>query len=673
MAFVDQQDPLQQQNQPPQQSPQQAPMSLSQGMPNMFEPSPLVTQGMAKLVEGQGAKYKEIFQKNEALRERDQTEAARVYGNIQVPDPPKWDAQSQAEKYRTSPFEVMGSFQFIAAMLAAAGSKRPALNAMNALASGMKAANEGDKQNYDRAFAAWKENNDLLMKRFQMEREHLGDALNLMKTDADAGRARVEETAAQFGMEKEAFLARNGYVKELFEMQEAKARTVEHMQRMQIEAEKLWFEKYQHEEGRRRFEADPRSKSPDAHEQMKAWVEAFKPEISYQAETRRDLLDKQLESRERIAQKKEEGLGARLSQKQDLQRELTESTENLKRELADKAQKNALDRIVENKAARLEIQSKGFEFKKAIADEIEDKRGTRAQRHDDALQAMAEARRESTERHQRIMEQLAADRNASTADHQRELDRYHEEQLKLRKESLHKLDPSIVNNLKDWEGVSPEDLAYISTPNQTKLSASFEQLRHIERVADSIKQHPEAVGLIADSLRRINLDQYQGLLQNPEAWKAAVDRDLDKAQDQLAKEKGYPVSQAAAAKLLNKQLTTLALNDAAQWGRGGGTIFLDKTFQNIYQQGSNVPTLLGILRERQVEANEHIKEYMPNRLGLENRKNLHEFPLFQLDVGGFIKTMGQETPRIWNGRKWRLKPGADPTKEENYEDIGAAK
>jgi hypothetical protein len=196
---------------------------------------------------------------------------------------------------------------------------------------------------------------------------------------------------------------------------------------------------------------------------------------------------------------------------------------------------------------------------------------------------------------------------------------------KARASGRDKIDQSLVNELEHYPGMTKEDLGTVLPARQPKLIAAFESAKNIEGIAEYAKQNPEAVGLVAEASRRMNLDAYQGLFNNMPGLKAKTESDRDNEIDKVAKERKLDLTQAAKAKVLQKMLTTQSFADAATAGSRGGTIYLDKAFREIYQQASSPGAFFSILEKRYDEADRIVREY---KMGFDERDDLDKMPFW---------------------------------------------
>jgi len=135
-----------------------------------------------------------------------------------------WDAKEEARKTAYDPIEAFGSIGSVFGILASAFTHAPMANALNASAAAMEAVRAGKEDDFQRNFQAWKANNDLAVKRFEMERQHFTDAATLMDRDLAAGTRLASLNALRFGDQKAKLLLDMGMVKEWYELQESRAK-----------------------------------------------------------------------------------------------------------------------------------------------------------------------------------------------------------------------------------------------------------------------------------------------------------------------------------------------------------------------------------------------------------------------------------------------------------------
>jgi hypothetical protein len=145
----------------------------------------------------------------------------------EIPKP--WDADKEHKKWETNPIEGFGSMGGLFAMVASAFTKAPMENAINGMAGAITSIKEGNEAGYQRAYDAFKTNVKLADQRFKTQHELYSDALNLGTADAAASDAKLRNAATRFGDQHTLMLAEHGMIKEIYELQAARASAHEQM------------------------------------------------------------------------------------------------------------------------------------------------------------------------------------------------------------------------------------------------------------------------------------------------------------------------------------------------------------------------------------------------------------------------------------------------------------
>src|SRR5262249_14124347 len=114
----------------------------------------------------------------------------------------KWDVKHERGKYRTDPFASFGSLASVSAIPAPAVTKPRMETEGRGAAAAMNAARDGNEREYEKAYQAWKDNNELVIKRQNMMHQQYTDALSLMTHDMTLGDAKLRELAAKYGDQK---------------------------------------------------------------------------------------------------------------------------------------------------------------------------------------------------------------------------------------------------------------------------------------------------------------------------------------------------------------------------------------------------------------------------------------------------------------------------------------
>lgn len=179
-------------------------------------------------------------------------------------------------------------------------------------------------------------------------------------------------------------------------------------------------------------------------------------------------------------------------------------------------------------------------------------------------------------------------------------------------------DIGLINEIRDaYPDIDEEDMGYIPPKVQEQLKGSMNSSRNIERIADYVAKHPQAVGALAAAAAKLNIN--------------AIDS-LDTYEVQMSR---IPMSEEAT--VLNKMLTTQAYADVQATGQRP-TVYLDRVFKGLYSQAVTPETLLSILKERQHEADAILNPY---GLGIKKRSDVDKnFPLYNRDARTYLKDFG---------------------------------
>jgi hypothetical protein len=158
---------------------------------------------------------------------RDRAFAAEGVAASEMPRP--WDADKEHKKWETDPIQGFGSAGGLFAMVASAFTKAPMENAINGMAGAINSIKEGNEEGYQRAYDAFKTNVKLADQRFKTQHELYSDALQLGSADAAASDAKFRNAAVKFGDSQMLMLAEHGMIKEIYELQSARASAHEEM------------------------------------------------------------------------------------------------------------------------------------------------------------------------------------------------------------------------------------------------------------------------------------------------------------------------------------------------------------------------------------------------------------------------------------------------------------
>lgn len=137
---------------------------------------------------------------------------------VAMDDIKPWDVKTERAKYKSDPIADFGSFASIFAIAASAFTKTPMTNALNASAAAMNAVREGNDREYERAYQAWKDNNQLAIKRGEMMHQQYADAMSLLNTDYKRGDIEMQQAARRFGDTQVLTLLEHGYSEQAFDL-----------------------------------------------------------------------------------------------------------------------------------------------------------------------------------------------------------------------------------------------------------------------------------------------------------------------------------------------------------------------------------------------------------------------------------------------------------------------
>lgn len=163
----------------------------------------------------EGALIAQEDRQNKAYRER-MDKMVQEEGATAAEAKP-WNAQQELSSRQTSLWDQFGSPGFIVAMLGSAFTARPMNSALQAGASAMNAINQNNMKDYDKAFEAWKENTDLVLKRLNTEHEQFEDIDKLRQTDIAEWQAKMRSALARFDDQRGLALMDAGLFPELDE------------------------------------------------------------------------------------------------------------------------------------------------------------------------------------------------------------------------------------------------------------------------------------------------------------------------------------------------------------------------------------------------------------------------------------------------------------------------
>jgi hypothetical protein len=190
--------------------------------------------------------------------------------------------------------------------------------------------------------------------------------------------------------------------------------------------------------------------------------------------------------------------------------------------------------------------------------------------------------------------------------------------------TIGKVDREVLNEAtKFYPGLKAENLTNLSKQGTDRIVNSVETIKSIEEVASYIKKHPEAVGATAKIKNLINFDAIKSITGDDKASADAKAKIIDSQIDDAIKQGKLNVDEARNAKVLNKMIFAVALQDVRSSGQRG-SVYLDKSFQNLYDQASQISTLADILDARIKESDRRLEVVDMN---ISNRSDRDKFEL----------------------------------------------
>jgi hypothetical protein len=192
--------------------------------------------------------------------------------------------------------------------------------------------------------------------------------------------------------------------------------------------------------------------------------------------------------------------------------------------------------------------------------------------------------------------------------------------------ALQAIGPALRNIAENYAEGSADKLVGASTEDKKIVQGAYRAVEESEQVADFIAKNPKAVGAMAAIKNFIKMDAIKSI-KNEDEGAAAVEKSqaVDAAIDKAVQSGSVNKDDAETAKILQKKLFGLALSDVRGSGQRG-SVYLDRQFQNLYDQASRPDTLINVIKERAEENNRNLRVY---KLNVERHNNPELFPLMQ--------------------------------------------
>lgn len=128
-----------------------------------------------------------------------------------------WNAGEELAKRQTSLWDQFGSPGFIVAMIGSAFTAMPMNSALNAGAAAMNAINQGNMDDYNKSFDAWKENTRLVEKRLDLEERQFNQIGKLRSSDMESYNAQMTAFLNRFNDQRKLIMWNAGLNSEVEE------------------------------------------------------------------------------------------------------------------------------------------------------------------------------------------------------------------------------------------------------------------------------------------------------------------------------------------------------------------------------------------------------------------------------------------------------------------------
>jgi len=532
---------------------------------------------------------------------------------IQPVELKEWDAKKELAAHTTDPMEIFGSFGFIATQLASAFTRMPGINGLNAAAGFINGVREHDTEGYTKAYEAFKTNTDIQIKRHNIQREAYEDAAKRFSTDHAAYASELEALATKFGDKRSQALLQGGYIKELEELHRSRESAARGMLAALPQVETLY--------AKNRAADVLRAEGKD---DAAIYHELYAPAYS------NNIGNFKVQRINQMAQEIAKENGRDTPNSEDFGKATASVNSSFNPGKGNNAAAADADEVIKN------LNKDGLNLPPEVNAEVRNVLG------DKSSSAVSGVRKSALVN---ALEEIRAqkDNGEKPMDSQR-ASKIINDALEQANSGKTKIDQALVNQFPQYDGMTTKKFGYVGPQNQTRIMNAIQSSEQIEHIAKYAADNPEAIGLVADSARRINLDAYKGLMSSPDKYILKVTADRDGAIDAAAKEKGLSTDQASKAKVLNKMLATQAFADAAQAGSRGATIYLDKAFREIYQQASRPEAFFDILRVRQQDSDNLLSKY---DMGLQKRKDVKEkFPFYGNPETYLQKALTSKPPAV---------------------------
>jgi hypothetical protein len=172
----------------------------------------------------------------------------------------------------------------------------------------------------------------------------------------------------------------------------------------------------------------------------------------------------------------------------------------------------------------------------------------------------------------------------------------------------------------------------LSAGQITQLDSAKRMRDEAETVAKEIAKDPDAVGLIANMIKKAT--PVFGAFKDMSQLDTAVSNELAS----YVKDNPENRNLAQRASVISKMLQALSLKDAAATGRP--TVFLERMIGGWYNQGYDPVTLIDIIRERAKESDSVLSNYKLDVARNREEVNAQKYPLLSSGTNALMKQYG---------------------------------
>jgi hypothetical protein len=175
----------------------------------------------------------------------------------------------------------------------------------------------------------------------------------------------------------------------------------------------------------------------------------------------------------------------------------------------------------------------------------------------------------------------------------------------------------------------------LSAGQITQLDSAKRMRDEAETVAKEIAKDPDAVGLIANMIKKAT--PVFGAFKDMSQLDTAVSNELAS----YVKDNPENRNLAQRASVISKMLQALSLKDAAATGRP--TVFLERMIGGWYNQGYDPVTLIDIIRERAKESDSVLSNYKLDVARNREEVNAQKYPLLTTGTNALMKQYGAKS------------------------------